>query len=84
MTKCPYCFEELREKAFTALTLDNHALKCPHCNQFIITDLVKVDYPSLDQKRCIFCGNKILLEAKICRFCHKWLDELDQSIEDTS
>ena len=82
MLKCPYCFEVLREKAFMALKLSNIPLKCPHCSQFIIGDLVNVDYPSLDKKRCLFCGKKICKEARICRYCHRWLDELDQTIRD--
>ena len=82
MVKCPYCFEELREKAFAALKLGNQALKCPHCTQFIIDELVRVDYPSVDKKKCIFCGKEIFTEAKICRYCYKWLDELDKAVED--
>ena len=70
MLKCPYCYEHL----------DERTNRCHHCNQFIIDDLLDVPYPSIDKKPCIFCGEKILQEAHICKFCHKWLDELDQTI----
>lgn len=82
MMKCPYCFEKLREKAFNDLKLSNIALKCPYCSQFIIGDLVNVDFPSLDKKTCFFCGKKILKEARICRYCHRWLDEFEKTIRD--
>ena len=72
MIKCPYCYEELHEKA----------LRCPHCQQFIIDETISADYPSIDKKTCIFCGKKILLEAKICKFCQKWLDEIDRAVDD--
>ncbi|MFP4473625.1 MAG: hypothetical protein ACLFPX_07180 [Candidatus Omnitrophota bacterium] len=72
MLKCPYCYERL----------ENHPPRCPHCNQHIIDDLIDVPYPSLDKKDCVFCGKKILQEARICRHCHKWLDELNQTLED--
>ena len=71
MHKCPYCYEEMSPEG----------TKCPSCRQFIIDDVVETDYPSLEKKKCIFCGRKILSEAKFCRFCHKWLDELDRAID---
>jgi hypothetical protein len=71
MLKCPYCFEPLTERP----------PRCPHCEQFIIDDPVKMDFPSIDKKKCIFCGKKILMEAKFCRYCRKWLDELDRVVE---
>ena len=80
MLKCPYCFEELREKAF-ALPPGSQALKCPYCSQLMIESLVRVDYPSVDKKKCIFCGKQINSEARICRYCNKWLDELDQAAD---
>lgn len=72
MLKCPYCYEVLSEQA----------TKCPHCSQFIIDSLLEVDFASVDKKKCVFCGKKILAEAKICRYCHKWLDELDRTVND--
>lgn len=69
MFKCPYCFEKLIEKIN----------KCPHCIQFIIDPIINSDFPSLDKKSCIFCGKKIFREAKICRFCRRWLVEVDQA-----
>ena len=71
MLKCPYCFEPLTEKP----------LRCPHCAQFIIDDLVQMDFPSLDKKNCIFCGKKILKEAKFCRFCRQWIDDVDKAAD---
>jgi hypothetical protein len=72
MLKCPYCYETLPEKI----------LRCPHCLQFIIDEIVTSDFPSMDKKSCVFCGKKILAEAKICRYCQKWLDELDRRLEE--
>lgn len=71
MKKCPYCFETLAEKP----------LKCPHCSQFIIDAILEMDFKSIDKKSCIFCGKKILKEAKVCRYCHKWIDEVDWAIQ---
>ena len=76
MLKCPYCYEEIREAEQTS------SLRCPHCNQYIIDDLIKSEFSSLDKKKCIFCGKKILTEARICKFCHKWLDEIDRAVDD--
>jgi len=72
MLKCPYCYNELSEKTN----------RCPHCSQYIIDDLVSVAFPSVDKKECVFCGKKILREAKICEHCHKWLDEVDRMVQD--
>jgi predicted amidophosphoribosyltransferase len=72
MIKCPYCYEELKEKE----------LRCPHCQQFIIDETISSDFPSIDKKPCIFCGKKIFTEAKICKFCQKWLDEIDRVVDD--
>jgi hypothetical protein len=68
MLKCPYCFE----------ILEAPIQKCPHCGQFLIDPVVKEDYKSIDKKNCIFCGKRILTEAKVCRFCKKWLDSVDE------
>ena len=73
MKKCPYCFEEITE--------DNPA-KCLHCFQFIIDPLVESDYRSIDKKNCIFCGKKILKEARVCKYCHKWIDEMNRTVDD--
>ena len=73
MDKCPYCFEILEEKT----------IKCPHCSQYFLDKPFKSDYRSVDKKRCIFCGEKILKEATVCRHCHKWLDEIDRAIDNT-
>jgi|GEM_PF-563285 len=70
--KCPYCFEDLNERT----------PKCPHCLQYLIDDLVEVDYHGSQKKNCIFCGKKILIEAKICKFCRRWLDEVDRVADD--
>ena len=72
MLKCPYCYEELAKKT----------TKCPHCSQFLIDQPINVDYPSLEKKKCIFCGKKINAEAKVCRYCRRWLDEIDQAADD--
>jgi len=74
MKKCPYCFEEIEEPS----------LRCPHCLQFLIDSLIEADYRSIDKKRCIFCGKKIFTEAKICKYCHRWLDEIERAADDIS
>jgi len=71
--KCPYCFEEIAEEK---------SGRCPQCLQFIIDPLAETEYRSVDKKKCIFCGKKILSEAKICRYCYKWLDEVGRSVDD--
>ena len=68
MLKCPYCFEVLEAKV----------TKCPVCGQFLIDNPVETDFKSLDKKKCVFCGKKIFQEAKICKHCRKWLDEVDK------
>ena len=72
MLKCPYCYEALSEKI----------LRCPHCSQFIIDEILNTDHPSVVKKSCLFCGKKILKESKICRFCYRWLDEIDRAAND--
>ncbi len=72
MKKCPYCFEVLPEKP----------KQCPHCEQFIIDPIIHVDYKSIEKKKCVYCGKKILKEARICKFCKKWLDKVDDAASD--
>ncbi len=72
MKKCPYCFEELGEQT----------KQCPHCEQFIIDPVIEVDYRSVEKKKCLFCGKKVLKEARFCRYCKKWLDEIDSAASD--
>ncbi len=84
MSKCPYCFEELPGNFLEKFSKKNspEAPQCPHCSQFIIDPLVNVDYPGVDKKKCLYCGMLILTEARFCRFCQKWLDELDAAADD--
>lgn len=72
MKRCPYCFEVLTRK----MTI------CPHCDQFIIDEIVEVEYQAADKKRCLFCGKAILTEATVCRWCHRWVDEAGQANDD--
>jgi len=72
MKHCPNCFEELADKP----------IKCPHCQQYILDPLIEIDYRSVEKKNCIFCGQKILKEARICKYCQKWIDEVDQAAKD--
>lgn len=73
MFKCPYCFEVLPTDAEP---------RCDRCQQFILDDIINVEFPSLDKKPCLFCGKNILIEAKICRYCRRWLDEISRAVED--
>jgi len=70
--KCPYCFE----------VIEGRTPKCPHCNQYMIDEPFEVDFESLDKKKCFFCGKKVLTEARVCKYCHKWLDAIDQAMND--
>ena len=72
MKKCPYCSEVIEEKSS----------RCPSCFQFIIDTLIESDYRSIDKKKCIFCGKMIFQEARICKYCHKWLDAVDRAADD--
>ncbi len=67
--KCPYCYEVLKDKVF----------KCEHCEQFLIDEIIQSDFIGADKKGCVYCGKKVLTEAKICKFCHRWLDEVDRA-----
>jgi len=71
MLKCPYCFEILEGKIN----------RCPHCMEFVIDALIEAEFRSLDKKKCIFCGKKILSEARVCKYCHQWSDDLDQAVD---
>ena len=84
MKKCPYCFEGLEEKDITISKNHNEAPLCHHCQQYIIEALITESYPVVGQKKCLFCGKKIYTEARICRYCKKWLDEVDQAIDDNN
>ena len=67
--KCPYCYEVLKDKVF----------KCEHCEQFLLDEIIHSDFIAVDKKGCVYCGKKVLTEAKICKFCHRWLDEVDRA-----
>lgn len=73
MLKCPYCYEPLETK---------QDRRCPHCLQFIIDDVHDIPYPSVEKKDCLFCGKKILKEAIFCKYCRKWLDEINKTVDD--
>lgn len=72
MLKCPYCYEILEQRT----------LQCPHCQQYFLDDILNLDFAGANKKNCLYCGKKILAEAKICRHCKKWLDDLDQRAND--
>ncbi len=71
MKRCPYCFEVLSRKPII----------CPQCSQFIIDEIIEVDYQAADKKKCLFCGKEVLSEAVVCRYCHRWFDEINQAGE---
>ena len=70
MLKCPFCFEDLKEKP-----KDD---KCPCCHLFMSEKIINLDYPSVNRKKCYFCGELIASEAIYCRFCFKWLDDVER------
>lgn len=72
MLKCPYCYEKLTDKV----------VKCPHCEQFLLDPILNLGFLSLDKKNCLFCDKKVFREAKICRYCHRWLDEVERVARD--
>ena len=72
MKKCPYCFEPIEESAG----------RCLQCLEFIIDPVIDADYKSIDKKKCVFCGKSILKEARVCRHCHKRIDEVDEGAND--
>jgi hypothetical protein len=71
-TKCPYCFEDILDRP----------TKCPICQQFLLDEPLIMDYQGAEKKSCIFCGKKIFKEARVCKHCNKWIDEVDQSAQD--
>ena len=72
MKKCPYCFEDIGKK------LPND--QCPQCSLFITESLIELDYPSVERKKCYFCGEAIAKEAIYCRFCKKWIDDVERNM----
>ena len=74
MKKCPNCFEVLKE--------DLKDGNCPCCGLNILGKVLNLDYPSVDRKKCYFCGKMVAREAIYCRYCHKWLDEVDKMVDD--
>lgn len=72
MKKCPHCFEDLGENC-----AKEH---CPYCALSLPKKLPDLDYPSVDRKRCYFCGGSIAKEANYCRHCRKWIDEVDHGL----
>ena len=72
MKKCPYCFEDVKE-----ISKDN---KCPKCFLLVKGQLINLDYPSVDRKKCYFCGELIAKEALYCRFCRKWIDDVERNM----
>ena len=72
MKKCPFCFEDVQGK-----TADD---KCPVCLLHVSEKLIELDYPSVERKKCYFCGSAIAKEAKYCRFCKKWIDDVERNM----
>ncbi len=72
MLKCPYCHEVLPQRVN----------RCPHCEQFFLDEIIDSPLPNVNSKPCLFCGKTIVREARYCRHCRKWLDEVDQTIND--
>ncbi len=72
MLTCPYCFEKLTDTV----------AKCPHCEQFLIDPILNINFVPQDKKNCLFCDKKVFREAKICRYCHRWLDEVERVARD--
>ena len=73
MQKCPSCFEDLKE-----IPKDD---KCPFCHLMMGGKVVHLDYPSVNRKKCFFCGELVASEAIYCRFCKKWLDDVAKMMD---
>lgn len=69
MKKCPYCFEDLKEPIKD---------KCPFCSLLISDKIINLDYPAVDRKKCFYCGKMIAKEALFCRYCRKWIDDVEK------
>ncbi len=69
MEKCPYCFEDLKTSPADK--------RCPYCD-LSMEKTINLDYPSVDRKRCIYCGKSVAKEAKYCRYCHKWIEDVER------
>lgn len=72
MLKCPLCFEDLTEIPQNNI--------CPHCSHIFTQKPLNLSYPTVQRKKCYFCGKQIAKEATYCRYCHEWLDEVDDTI----
>ena len=72
MKKCPCCFEDIVEGLKDG--------KCPFCDSFVDQSLIELSYPSVNRKRCYFCGKSIASEAKLCRYCHKSVEDVEETV----
>ena len=73
MNKCPYCYED-----FNILPKDD---KCPYCASLLGGECVTLNYPSVDRKKCIFCGESVAKEAIYCRYCHKSIGDVEKMVQ---
>lgn len=72
MQKCPYCFEQV----------ELPSTRCTHCLQFFLDKPIESEFKSADKKNCLFCGKRIFSEATVCKYCHKWLDEVHRAADE--
>ena len=72
MKKCPCCFEDITEELKKG--------RCPFCDSFVENSLINLNFPSVNRKRCYFCGNSVASEAKYCRYCHKSLEDVEENV----
>lgn len=70
MQKCPFCFEDWKELPKNE--------KCPYCQLHTAGKVMNLDYPSVDRKKCYYCGKSLAKEAIFCRYCQKWLDDVER------
>ena len=73
MKKCPYCYEDL-------ISIPQND-RCPFCSSPLGGEVVNLDFPAVDRKKCVYCGESVAKEARYCRYCHKWIEDVEKMVK---